>query len=164
MVGGALDREVEGDLESRVFRRSDHRVEFGPRAELGGDRVVSALGRADRPRRPRIVGTCDERVVRALAIRRPDRVDRRQVDDVEAELGESRQDRSYAREPAERAREELIPRAEARERAVDVDGERRRRDLAVPVARDGGERLVERDARAPEQRPLPPTSSPERSS
>ena len=48
--------------------------------------VVAALLRADRPRRAGVVGRGRQGVVRALAERGADRVDRRQVDDVEAHL------------------------------------------------------------------------------
>ena len=46
---------------------------------------------ADRPRAAGVVGAGDERVVAALAVREADRVDRRQVEHVEAELGQPRQ-------------------------------------------------------------------------
>src|SRR5205823_234246 len=107
------------------------RLELLQRAELGIDRVVAAELRADRPRRPRVVLAGGERVVLPLAIRLPDRVDRRQVDDVEAELGEARQLRAHALEAAPGAREELVPRAETAEHAIDVDLVRRRPRLAV---------------------------------
>ena len=46
---------------------------------------------ADRPWRAWIARSCDQRVVCALAVRQADRVDRRQVEDVESELGEQRE-------------------------------------------------------------------------
>ena len=55
------------------------------------DGVVPALGRADRVRRTRVVLVDDQRVVRALAVHPADRVDRGEVDDVEAHLGDRRQ-------------------------------------------------------------------------
>jgi hypothetical protein len=48
-------------------------------------------------------------------------VHRRHVDDVEAELGELRQHALDTLEPSPGAREQLVPRAEARELDVDVD-------------------------------------------
>src|SRR5829696_9473485 len=98
------------------------------------DADVPALLGPDGPRRPDVVRFGDQNVVPALAVRRSDRVDRRQVDDVEAELRELRQHARDAREAAPRAREELVPRAEARHFAVDVDAElERRADLAVAI-------------------------------
>ena len=49
-------------------------------AQLLVDRVVAAGGVADRPRRAGIAGRRGQRVVAALAVGQPDRVDRRQVD------------------------------------------------------------------------------------
>ena len=124
-------------ISSPCFRACrDEPVEVLQRAELGVDRVVAALRPADRPRAPGIALLGRERVVPPLAVRRPDRVDGRQVDHVEAELGELRQHLLDALEPAPGAREELVPRAEARALALDVDLERtRERRLAVPVLR-----------------------------
>ena len=48
MVGAALDREVERDLEPVVVRGGDEGAEVIERAELGMDRVVPALRSADR--------------------------------------------------------------------------------------------------------------------
>ena len=106
---------------------------------------------ADRPRAPGIVRPRLQRVVAALAARVADRMDRRQVEHVEAELREPRQQRAHAVEAAPRAREELVPGAEARELAVDVDAVHLRRRLAGAVARRRGERLVEREAVLAEQ-------------
>ena len=88
----------------------------------------------------------------------PDRMNRRQVDDVEAELGESRQSGLDPAEAAERARKELIPGAEAGALAVDDQLERRGssspRALLGRLAR-GVERLLDRERAHTEQhRPL----------
>src|SRR5581483_10549664 len=122
VVGRALDREVERDLESELLRTRDEPVEVVDRPELRRDGVVTALLCADRPRAPRIALLRGQRVVAALAAGAPDGVDRRQVDDVEAELREPGKHALHAGEPAEGAREELVPRAEAGELAVDLDG------------------------------------------
>src|SRR5690242_122830 len=88
------------------------------------DGGVAALLGADRPRAAGIVGASLERVVLSLAIRPPDRVDRRQVDDVEPEVGQLGQEGLEAREAAPGAREQLVPRTERGELTVDVDLER----------------------------------------
>jgi hypothetical protein len=77
MVGGALQREVEGNLEPALLRVRDERVEVLDCAEIRVHRVVAAVRRTDRPRAARIIDLCDECVVAALAIGRPDRMDRR---------------------------------------------------------------------------------------
>ena len=134
VVGRALDREVERDLDPRAPRGGDHRVEVVPRAELRVDRVVAALGRADRPRRTDVarLGACG--VVAALAVRDArsggSAAGRRRRSRARASAGSAS---ATPAKPAPRAREELVPGAEARELAVDVDGKRRRDDLAVPV-------------------------------
>ena len=76
----------------------------------GCDGVVAALGPADGPRAAGVVGRRRERVVAALAVGDADRVDRRQVHDVEAHLGDRRQPLGGAGEPALAAREQLVPR------------------------------------------------------
>jgi hypothetical protein len=70
---------------------------------------------------PSIARRRGERVVPALAVGEPDRVDRRQVDDVEAELGQLRQPVVYALQAAPGAGEELVPGAEAGPQTVDLD-------------------------------------------
>ena len=51
VVGRALQREVERDLEPELVGLGDERVEVVDRAEVGVDGVVAAVLRADRPRR-----------------------------------------------------------------------------------------------------------------
>ena len=125
--------------------RATSALEVLERAELRVDRVVAALVAADRPRAAHVALRRPRRVVAALAVRRADRVDRRQVDDVEAELGELRQHLLDALEAAPRAREELVPGAEAGALAVDVDVVGRRPRLLAALARGCGEPLLERD-------------------
>src|SRR2546421_1746428 len=152
VVGRALDREVERDLEPELARAHDEAVELLHRAELRIDRGVPAERRADRPRTAWVAGPRDERVVAPLAVRLADRVDRWQVDDVEAELHESRQDPLDADEAAERAGKQLVPRAEASELAVDVDAEAKAKlDFSVPVLHIQREQLLEREACAEER-------------
>ncbi len=100
------------------------------------DRVVAALLAPDRPGAARIALLRLERVVAPLAVRLADRVDRRQVDDVEAELGQLRQHLLDALEAAPAAWEELVPGTEPRAQPLDVHLERLvERRLAVPVLR-----------------------------
>src|SRR5207247_6099678 len=87
VVGRALDREVERDLEPGLGGLLDEAVEVGERAEGGMDGSVAALLAADRPRAAGVALLRRERVVRALAARDPDRVSRRVGRGVNAALG-----------------------------------------------------------------------------
>ncbi len=78
MIGRALDREVDRDLEAVVARGGDERGEILERPELGMDRVVAAVRRADRIGAADVVRLGGQRVVGALAVGRADRVDRRE--------------------------------------------------------------------------------------
>ena len=128
--------------------RATSRSKSVERAEVGMDRVwppSSAPIAHGLPTSPRFAVSA---LLRPLRFVLADRVDRRQVDDVEAELRELRQHLLDAGEAAPRAREELVPGAEARELRVDVDAEPDvELDLAVPVVARRGERLLERHVR-----------------
>ena len=71
MVGRALEGDVQRDLEAELARARDQAVEVVERAELGMDRLVPALGRADGPGAAGVAGSGGQRVVRPLAERRP---------------------------------------------------------------------------------------------
>ena len=75
----------------------DEPVEILERAERRLDRRVPAVLVADRPRAADVVRLRRERVVLALPKRAPDRMNRRQIHDVEAELGDARQTASRRR-------------------------------------------------------------------
>ncbi len=90
-------------------------------AELRMERRVAALGGADRPRAADVLRGGRERIVAALAPLAADRMDRRQVQDVEAHLRDVRQPGFAVAERAVRAcvsaagaREHLVPRGKAR--------------------------------------------------
>ena len=128
-----------------LARRRGEAAQVLDRAELGVDRVVAALLRTDRPWRARVARPRGERVVAPLAVLAPDRVDRRQVDHVEAELGQPRQLALDSGEASPRAREQLVPGAEARALAVDLDRER----LRAGPWRRGARRRARRRRTAP---------------
>src|SRR5438067_2268611 len=90
------------------------------------DRVVSALGPADGPRAPGLARLGGQRVVAALAVGAADRMDRRQVGDVEPHRGRPLElALGVAKRPVAAgdvgAGEELVPGGEACALAVDDD-------------------------------------------
>src|SRR5687767_1979540 len=116
-------------------------LELLDRAELRVDRIVAAQLAADRPRTPRIIGSGHEGVVRTLSEGRSDGMNGREIDDVEAELGDPRQGALSVAEGAMalrvirlRARKHLVPRGEAG--ALTVDGDRQDTAVAGEVARN----------------------------
>ncbi len=148
MIGRAVDREVERELEAVGVRRLDQAVEVIERAELGMERVVAAVRAADRVRAAGIVGGRRQRVVAALAVLPADRVDRGEVEHVEPHALDVGQAADHVVEgavaggiAARRAREHLVPGGELGGRPVDRDLE------LVAVARGVGAH-----ARAPHQR------------
>ena len=132
VVRRALEGDVEGHLHAVPLRLLDEVVEVLEGAELGVDGVVPSLGRPDRVGAARVARLGDERVVATLAVSGPDRVDGSEVDDVEAHAGDAVQapggraeraglPRPVGRPPgAYRPREDLVPRADERADAVDV--------------------------------------------
>ena len=125
-------------------------LEVLDRAEVGVHGLVAAGLVADRPGGAGVLRSGGEGVVGALAVGQADRVDRRQVEDVEAELGEPRELvlRRRCSPPQERGNSSYqLP--NRRPQPVDFDGDGLREgDAAVagldPL--DGGEQLgAERD-------------------
>jgi hypothetical protein len=129
MIGRALDREVERDLQTVRLRRLDQPGEILERSQLGMDGVVPAFRRADRIGAARIVGRRRQRVVLALAVGPADRMDGRKIENVEAHLLDVGEPGDHVVERAVplgiaglRARHQLVPRREGGGRAVDPDG------------------------------------------
>ena len=151
VVGRALDGEVERDVDAVLARGRDQRVEVLDRAEVGVERVVAAaLVVADRPRASRgRPGRRSSALLRPLRFVLADRVDRRQVEDVEAELGELRAAArcTPAKPPHERGKSSYQAPKRARSRSTSSSSGRSSVGgvAAVGVALDGGEQLgVER--------------------
>ena len=91
MVWGAVQGKVEGNLQTQRAGLCDEGVEVSKGPQLGCDGIVATMARTDRIRGPRIQRPGHRRVVRALAVDGADRVDRGQVDDVEAHVRDGRQ-------------------------------------------------------------------------
>ena len=84
MIGRRLERDVERHLQPEAVGDGDEPIEIVERAEPRLDRRVAAVLGADGPRAAGIAGRGGQRVVAALAVRAADRMDRRQVQHVEA--------------------------------------------------------------------------------
>ena len=142
MVRRALDGEVQRDLEAKLARPRDESIEVGQRSQLGIRRRVAAVRATDGPHAAGITGLRRQRVVAALAVGQTDRVDRRQVHDVETERGRPLEHRLGILERGVAAgdagaREELVPGRVARPFRVGDDVELalgRRRIAAIEMA------------------------------
>ena len=154
MIGRALHREVQGHLHPVVGAGGDEAAEIGERAELRMDGVVAAVRRADGVEAAGIAGVGGERVVAALAVGAADRMDRGEIDHIEAErcdLGQARdavvEGAVAARNAALAARHHLVPGAGAGERPI---GHQRHGgaagEVGLLVGGGGGRNLVQRAA------------------
>ena len=124
VVGGRVERDVQRDVHPVLVGGGAQVADVLLGAELGVDGEVAALGAADRVRRAGIVGAGGERVVAALALVDADRVERQQVEDVEAEVGDVRDELLDGLDAAPGAREQLVPGGEAGLDAVHLDRDR----------------------------------------
>ncbi len=133
MVGGALQCEVERDLQAELVRALAEHLEIVHRAEQRVDGVVPAEFGSDAEWRAGVVRSRDQRVVAALAVGHADGEDRRQIDDVESFGGRALQAGKRCLEIAGddlalvvvvgalRTREELVPCGEARLRTLHAE-------------------------------------------
>ena len=133
VVGRHLQREIEGELHPVLVERRDESLEVAGVPERRVDRVVPTLTGADRPRAPDVARLRPLLVVPPLAVRVPDRVDGREVHDVEPVRGQLRDDLRHAPEAAPRARKELVPGARACALPLDLDLQRRAARGLVPL-------------------------------
>ena len=90
VVGGGVERDVERHVHAVLVGGGAQVADVLLGAQLRVDGEVAALLAADRVRRAGIVRAGGQRVVAALALVDADRVERQQVEDVEAEVGDVR--------------------------------------------------------------------------
>src|SRR5271169_1368275 len=116
MVGRALDREVDRDLQSQPPGRRYEVIEIVQAAKRRLDRGMAAGFAADRPRTAGTVGKRSQRVVGPLAMRVADRMDGREVNNVESQVMDRGQPalrlpqrRGASRNVSLRAREHFVP-------------------------------------------------------
>ena len=114
VVGRAVQGEIEREIDPEPPRRPQQASKSFTVPSEGSMASCPPSAAPDRPGAPGVAGAGEQRAVAALAGRDADRVDRREVEDVEAELRQARQLLGDAGEPSPRAREELIPGAEPR--------------------------------------------------
>ena len=130
MVGRALQRVVERHLEAEGAGGGHKAAEVGQRPQRRVDRVVTAGLVPDRPGAPRISGAGDQGVVGTLPVGPADRMDRGQVDHVEAQRRDPGEGPGGIGEGAVAARvvgggsgEEFVPGRHARGAPVGPDPE-----------------------------------------
>ena len=164
----ALQCEVQRHLDAQLPGALHERLEVGHGAEFGMDGVVATVLGPDRPGRTDVPRRREQAVVGTLAVGHADRVDGRQVDDVEAHARDVVEvfgrvlQRAVARRPrgrlrilgqlrADRTGEELVPGPVEGARAVDPDRVALRLGDQFSNGVRAGERLqevVERGAHA----------------
>ena len=91
VIGGALEGDVERHLHTEFLAARHEGVEIFESAEFGMDGVVPAFTGADGVRLTWIASACRQRVVATFTVGGADRVDWRQVEHIEAHLGDGRQ-------------------------------------------------------------------------
>ena len=155
VVGRALEGQVEGQLDAMLAAGGGEAGDVVEGAQLGQYGLVAALGGADRPGAADIAGLGGLCVVAPLPRGAADRMHGREVEDVEAHLGDTRQLRLDVAQGAVLARrsqrpgEELVPGAEASTQGLDPQLELGGLAGVGPDAVDrhhGGELLVQRAA------------------
>ena len=130
VVRRTLHGEIERNFEAVRRGRLTQATEVVERAESGIDRVVAALGAADRIGAAGIARRRAGRIVAALAVGPADRVDRREIEHVEAHIADRRQPCDHVIEGAGpgriaalRPREQLIPAGKPGGAPLGVDGQ-----------------------------------------
>ncbi len=131
MIGRALDGEVERDLEAMIACGRDQSAEILERPERGMQRVVTAFAAADGVRTADILRRGDQAVVASLAGGHADRMDGREIKNVEAHVAYAGQALDHIGEGAVArrivglgARKKLVPAREARLAPIDVERDR----------------------------------------
>ena len=166
VVRRALKSDVEGYLDAVLGSRRHKILEVLERTQLRVDRLVAAVGVADRPRAARVRYSGGQAVVAALAVRGTDRMNRRKVKHIESHSREFRQQPLTILErtvlslcEAPGTRKEFIPGAVQRTLPVDAHGQFMR-EAAVRLAlaetlHQIKERPAHPDVRTGEHVPLP---------
>ena len=119
MILGALKSKVQGDFQPQIFRLRDQSFEIRQGSQLGMNRFMTSLFRADGPRAAGFLGLGHGVVVFPFPVGSSDGMNGRQVKDVEAHAGDLGQNPLAVAEGsvlaggrAERSRKAFIPGAE----------------------------------------------------
>ena len=153
MVRRTLESDVQGDGQTPPVRLFHQTVEVVNRAQLRVNRLVAARGRTYSPRTADIGRFRSQRVVLPLAVRGANRMDWRQVENIEAHPGDAVQMPDDVVEGAVPAffcsggtREHLIPGAKRRQLRVNTDAQMafvgHHRVLVCPLRKEFDEPLV----------------------
>ncbi|MCY1215630.1 hypothetical protein D9M72_274810 [compost metagenome] len=163
MVGRALDGEVQCQLQAMSGRRVAQAAEVFKGAELGMQRIVAAFLAADGVGAAVIARLGTQAVVAALAVGAADRVDRREVEHVEAHRANGGQPGDDIVEGAVaglvvalRAREQLVPAGVACGQAIGLDRHGHRMTRGKRAPRRGCHHCLHRGRRAWRQQDLLP--------
>ena len=113
-----MERVVDGHLYAVVLGSLDEVVEILETAKARIEGQVAALFRADGPGAPGVTRASKQRVVLPLAETVADGVDRWDVQDIEAQVGQAGDLRGRTPQAAKAAREQLVPGADGSPLAV----------------------------------------------
>src|ERR1700722_11556163 len=100
MIRRTLNGEIESDLQAVLARRTDEPAEVLRCAEQGVDCIVTTFGGTDRIGTAEVIGRRDECIVAPLAVRLPDRMDRRKIEYVKSHAADVRKPRDHVIERA----------------------------------------------------------------
>ncbi len=87
MIGRALESNIQRDFEPNALSLCDQMPEILRRSEFGMDRRVTTCFRSNRPGTSNVTWLSSHRIVLALAKTLSDRMNWRQIHDVEAHVG-----------------------------------------------------------------------------
>src|SRR5579862_3342236 len=130
MIGRGLERKVQSDLDPEVARLRKEILKILQRTQIRMNGCMPAFTRSDGPGTAYIRRTGGARVIHALARLAADRMNRRQVQNVEAHGGDVRQPRftiAKGSMPAglrrARSRKHFVPCRESRPLAIHHDSQ-----------------------------------------
>src|SRR6185437_5613074 len=84
VIRRALERDAQRNFQTVFFHPGDKLTEILQSAQLRMNRLVTPLGRSNRPGTAHVVGFCHDRIIFPFAMSAPNRVNGCQIHDVEA--------------------------------------------------------------------------------
>ncbi len=130
VILGTLDGEIQRDFQTMIGGSFYQITEIFTTAQLRMDGFMAPILAADCIRAARIIRACGQRVVRPLAVGTADRMNRREIQHVEAHVANNRQtrvdivERTVAcRIVGHRTGKQLVPTGELRQLTLDIQRE-----------------------------------------